>query len=228
MKREGGPKRTANAQGPDCGSAIEAPRSKGKASFGGAAGSEPSGSVEVLGPRQQRDPLFGEIRHPKKRLFLEAFVKTGHITMACRAVGIDRSTEWVWRKRDPQFAALREIAGQLAVESLEDEARRRAVDGTLEPVYAGGRVCGWVPRYSDTLLMFLLKGLYPEKYRDRWRGAVRVIAEPSAFRGLDLAKLSEAQLGQLEAIVAAATREAETEDAELGRLIDFADDMAGP
>jgi hypothetical protein len=221
MKARVYPGKTANEQSHESGSIIEAPRSKGKASFDGAAG------VERLGSHSAREWL-NTIKHPKKRLFLEIYANSGRASIACRAVGIGRSTEWLWRKRDSQFAALREQAHAMAVESMEDEARRRAVDGTVEPVFAGGKVCGSIRRYSDSLLIFLLKAAKPEVYRDRWRGSVHVIAEPSAFRGLDLARLSEAQLEQLEEIAAAATRETDTEDAELGRLIDFADDMAGP
>ena len=36
-----------------------------------------------------------------------------------------------------------------------------------EPVYYQGEVVGQVQRYSDTLLMFLLKGRRPEKFKDR-------------------------------------------------------------
>ena len=51
---------------------------------------------------------------------------------------------------------------------LEDEAIRRAKDGVREkPVYQGGKLVGHVQEYSDTLLIFLLKGARPEKYRDR-------------------------------------------------------------
>lgn len=221
MKVNRHPGRTAGAQSPDSGSRIEASDSKGKASFE---------RVARLGRSRGHcgREWLSTIEHPKKRLFLEIYANSGHASMACRAVGIGRTTEWLWRKRDAQFAALREQAQAMAVEALEDEARRRAIDGTLEPVFAGGRLCGSIRRYSDSLLIFLLKAAKPEVYRDRWRGSVHVIAEPSAFRGLDLARLSEAQLGQLEEIAAAATRETGMEDAGLGRLIDFADDMAGP
>lgn len=49
---------------------------------------------------------------------------------------------------------------------LEDEARRRAVDGVDEPVFQGGELVGHVRRYSDRLLEFLLRGRRPTVYRE--------------------------------------------------------------
>jgi hypothetical protein len=64
-----------------------------------------------------------------------------------------------------KFASAREEA----VDLLEGEALRRAVQGVEEPVfYKGERVDkGQVRRYSDVLLIFLLKANRPVKFRDR-------------------------------------------------------------
>ena len=37
--------------------------------------------------------------------------------------------------------------------------------GVEQPVFYKGEVCGLVRKYSDVLLIFLLKGLRPEVYR---------------------------------------------------------------
>lgn len=50
---------------------------------------------------------------------------------------------------------------------MEAEAWRRGKTGVLKPVYQGGKKVGSVREYSDTLLIFMLKGTRPEKYRDR-------------------------------------------------------------
>lgn len=55
----------------------------------------------------------------------------------------------------------------MAVESLEDAAVQRARYGMDRPVFHKGKVCGYVREYSDTLLIFLLKGAKPLKYRER-------------------------------------------------------------
>ena len=46
---------------------------------------------------------------------------------------------------------------------LEDEARRRAVDGVDEPVFQQGKQVGTIRKHSDTLLIFLLKGIRPQE-----------------------------------------------------------------
>jgi len=59
------------------------------------------------------------------------------------------------------------IASIARLQAAEDEAFRRAVEGTEEPVYHKGKVCGSVRRYSDGLLTLLLKAGDPDKYADR-------------------------------------------------------------
>jgi hypothetical protein len=113
---------------------------------------------------------FSEIQHPKKRAFLRALVETGgNVTRACELVGIDRSTPYSrqW-KEDAEFQAVLESARYMAAEALESEAIRRAFEGVDKPTgWYKGKPSGVVTDYSDTLLIFLLKGAKPEKYADR-------------------------------------------------------------
>ncbi len=56
----------------------------------------------------------------------------------------------------------------MAIDVLEDEAHRRAVEGWDEPAgWYKGEAGGVVRRYSDTLLIFKLKGELPQKYAER-------------------------------------------------------------
>jgi hypothetical protein len=56
----------------------------------------------------------------------------------------------------------------MAADSLEAEAVRRAFEGVTQPVgWHQGKPGGLVTVKSDNLLMFLLKGAYPDKYKDR-------------------------------------------------------------
>ena len=69
---------------------------------------------------------------------------------------------------DRQFQAAVERARLMAIDVLEDEATRRAVEGVEEPVgWYKGEPGGYVRRYSDTLLIFRLKGELPQKYAER-------------------------------------------------------------
>lgn len=109
-----------------------------------------------------------KVRHPKKRAFLAEYAQCGNISRSARAAGIERSSVYQWQEHDEAFSVAMRQAEIEAVEVLEEEARRRAHDGVRKPVYQGGGLVGHVQEYSDTLLIFLLKGLKPEKYRDRY------------------------------------------------------------
>jgi hypothetical protein len=49
---------------------------------------------------------------------------------------------------------------------------RRARDGITEPVCQGGKLVGHVQKYSDSLLIFLLKGAKPKKYSERMQAQI--------------------------------------------------------
>src|SRR5207253_3228748 len=92
----------------------------------------------------------------------EAFAKTGVIRSAARAAEIDRSTVYAWQEHDDQFSVR---FGQARAESddrIREEIRRRALSGTLKPVYYLGERVGTIREYSDTLLIFLAKARMPE------------------------------------------------------------------
>lgn len=102
-------------------------------------------------------------------MFIRALCQTGNVSAACKRAKIARTTAYEDRSADPLFAAAWDEALEIATEALELEARRRAHTGVLEPVFQGGALVGKVRRYSDTLLIFLLKAHKPEMYTDRQR-----------------------------------------------------------
>lgn len=110
---------------------------------------------------------FTDIQHPKKRAFLAAYSRIGNITRAAEAVGMHRGSHLVWLKKDPEYASAFEEARGMAGDRLEAEARRRAVEGTDEPIFYQGVQVGTVKRYSDVLLICLLKAHRPEKFAER-------------------------------------------------------------
>jgi transposase-like protein len=103
----------------------------------------------------------------KQEAFLEAYRGLGNITVAAAKVGIARQTHYDWLKKFPEYAQDFKEAQLIAADVLEDEALRRAALGWEEPVFYQGEQVATVRKYSDTLLIFLLKGIKPEKYRDR-------------------------------------------------------------
>src|SRR5260221_6580371 len=104
---------------------------------------------------------------PKKHaLFLAELAQAGNVTAAAKIAGFSRKAAYDYRTKDAAFAEEWDDALQQAADIMEQEARRRAADGWDEPVFHQGFVCGIVRKYSDTLLIFLLKGARPEKFRD--------------------------------------------------------------
>lgn len=101
----------------------------------------------------------------KKSAFLSALADTGIILRACEVSGTPRTNVYRWRE-DPAFESALKLAQEEATERLELEARRRAFEGTDKPVFQGGQLVGYIREYSDTLLIFTLKALRPDKYRE--------------------------------------------------------------
>lgn len=118
-------------------------------------------------------------RRHKKEAFLAAVSEVGNITRAAELAKVDRHSHYLWLKTDPDYPDLFEAAMDEACDRLETEARRRAAEGNLRTVFHGGKKVGTVREYSDVLLIFLLKGARPWKYKDRV-AEVKVEQEVSA------------------------------------------------
>jgi len=100
----------------------------------------------------------------QRACFLARLAETGNVSAAARSAAIARSSAYALRAVDEPFAAAWAEAQAQALDALEMEARRRAVDGIEQPVlYAGKPVhdAGGEPvtirHYSDRLLELLLK-----------------------------------------------------------------------
>ena len=144
----------------------------------------------------------------KKEALLEELIKTGgNVSLACHHLGIGRNTVYnTWLKKEDyreRFEESRKTGGAY----LEEEARRRAVDGVEIPIVYQGETVGYTRKYSDSLLMFLLKGIFPEKYRETHRGSREPIPDkPSEKSGHDLSLLTNEELETLDRIMAKAER----------------------
>ena len=85
----------------------------------------------------------------EKAMFLSVLAEGGSVTQAATAIGVARKNVYAWRNKNEQFTADWEDTVEQGTDSLEDEAVKRAKD------------------YSDTLLIFLLKGRRKERYAER-------------------------------------------------------------
>ncbi len=112
-------------------------------------------------PRNWADSLArGEPKAPHhiwKPAFLAEYSKCGVKATAARAAGVSRSGVLWAEDHDPVFAAAVLEAEQEAMDALEQEARRRAIEGVEEPVFYKGEECGAKQNYSDDLMKFLLE-----------------------------------------------------------------------
>lgn len=116
--------------------------------------------------------------------FIADLQSNGIVSHAAIAAGIDRQTAYNEYHRNKGFAAEWEDAIEAATDSLEKEAIRRARDGVEEPVFYQGEQVGKVKRYSDGLLMFLLRANRP-KFRNDAKPADendRAKADPDVAR----------------------------------------------
>lgn len=131
------------------------------------------------------------------------YADVGTIREACRQANIGRRTHYDWLE-DPAYRAAFEDAKEDAVDGLVEECRRRARDGVEEPIFYLGQQVGAVRKYSDPMLMFLVRGWRPEQYREQWKGELTHTGALAVSRGPDLKVLSNEQLEQLEQLALSA------------------------
>lgn len=111
--------------------------------------------------------LYKFVPQRDKNRFLNYLVDCGTISKAAQVMGISRQTHYLWMRGDSNYAIAYGRARQMANDLLEEEAYRRAVEGEERGIYYKGEKVGSRREYSDTLLAMLLKGAFPEKYKDR-------------------------------------------------------------
>lgn len=128
-------------------------------------------------------PLAFVAEHPSpfeqftgpQRAFLAAYSVLGRVQPACAAARLNYWAPYNWIKRDPEFRQALKLAKRMSNEALEDEARRRAMDGVMVYVFYKGKPVldpeTLKPyreyQYSDRLMELLLKANKPKKYRER-------------------------------------------------------------
>ena len=65
----------------------------------------------------------------RQEQFLKALAETGSVATSAAVAGTSRTRVYELRKTNPVFASASEDAEEIAVDRLEEEARRRAVKG---------------------------------------------------------------------------------------------------
>lgn len=161
----------------------------------------------------EEDKIQQKSTPPKKRLsgrklqaaFLAAYEECGQISAAALMAGMDRTTHYKWMREDGSYVERFEESHMVYVDNMEAEARRRAVEGVEIPIYYMGRKVGHKKMFSDTLLIFLLKGELPDKYKERGEQEVKHSGQ------IHKTDLSELSIEELEKIAGKKTSDEETD-----------------
>jgi hypothetical protein len=105
------------------------------------------------------------LRRKWEAAFLEQLRLTANVSEAAKTAKIGRVTAYDHRNRDPEFRAKWDEACETAIDSLEREAWRRAIEGYEEPVFYQGNQVSTIRKFSDRLLEILLRAKRPSEYR---------------------------------------------------------------
>jgi hypothetical protein len=105
-----------------------------------------------------------KLTQARQECFLKALAETGSVINAVRVAGTSRTRIYELRKADPAFASAWDDAEAIPYDPLQDEARRRALEGVPQPLVSAGKLVRGddgqpitIQRYSDGLLLALLK-----------------------------------------------------------------------
>ncbi len=120
-----------------------------------------------------------KLTRQRKQTFLEHLRATSNVTESAQVAGVSRTALYERRAIDPELSKGWDDAVEQATDALEKEARRRALDGVDKPVHFQGKRVDVIKEYSDPLLMFMLRGHRPHKYRERVVETPKQIDKPA-------------------------------------------------
>lgn len=112
----------------------------------------------------RRAGQFDRILHQGK--FLAAFAECGIINWAARWAKVHRTSHYVWMNEDPTYPERFKEAERQAARGLVDEATRRGRFGVKKPVWYKGKIVGYETEFSDRMLELVIKGEFPNKYKE--------------------------------------------------------------
>lgn len=145
---------------------------------------------------------FDSVRRKK---FLKEFASEGVLVHAAYVAGVAPETVYDWQQKDPAFKIACKNAKDLAIATMEVEARHRAVNGvTVKVLYDDdGNEIGVERKKSDTMLIFLLKAAKPDKYRDNMSIDHNVHTDGTTNDDLvyDFTRLTSSERDTLEALL---------------------------
>lgn len=113
---------------------------------------------------KRAEPLTKEL----KAMFIRVLAqKGGNVTATCRDLMVSIASAKRAKDEDPEFSIGWYEAIEIGNIMLEDEARRRAMDGIDKPIYFKGRRIDTIREYSDALLKFILSKRKKDIFGDK-------------------------------------------------------------
>ena len=110
-------------------------------------------------------PAFQRLPAGKKRTFLLAYARLASLRQAGDEAECHHTDHYYWMETDPVYAELFPLAKAMSADSVEDEITRRGM-GWEEERYTDDGMKYTIQKYSDLLLIFRMKALKPQEYRD--------------------------------------------------------------
>lgn len=117
----------------------------------------------------KRPTTFSLSEEKNRNALLDLYAECGNMAHTCREFRIDVRRVADQAERMPEFGVMVKAAKKASLAVLELEARRRAVEGVEQENYdRDGNLVSVTTKFSDTLLIFLMKAGDPKKYRDNF------------------------------------------------------------
>ena len=112
------------------------------------------------------------IKGKKIKRYFRLLAQTGAKCASCRGAGFGSKTLRRFRRDQEDWVSREDEAIMKYVESCEIKVDKRAFRGVPKGIYYEGVKVGSELHYSDSLAMFRLKGLAPDRYADRSKATV--------------------------------------------------------
>ena len=131
-------------------------------------------------PRYEVPPADGSSSAPteeKHARYLELLGRSRSFREAAARLGVDESTVWRWRRKDPAFGARCDEIVADRRRQAQDDLVLRAGEPRARPYYFRGKQVGETLVHDDRVLMFLLRLEDGQRARAEARAAAREEAE---------------------------------------------------
>ena len=158
---------------------------------------QPAEAVPVEEPSSEQ-------AEPRRARYLDLLSRSRSFREAAARLGVDESTVWRWRRKDPAFGARCDEIVADRRRQAQDDLVLRAGEPRARPYYFRGKQVGESLVHDDRVLMFLLKLEDGQRARAEARAAAQAEAEARCaheirLKEMEIAARREERLAREEA-----------------------------